>query len=71
MKVPDEHLVMVQWYTYKRIPRQLHAIVVPYAQAVQWQKEGAAITVSTIDTELFYERRPEADQAGRGPRKAF
>jgi hypothetical protein len=61
--------VMVEWYSHRWIPSKHHAVIVPYLKALEWYNCGAKMVAYTIDTdlfeELFHERRPKADRAGR------
>ena len=60
MKIYPDTPVIVEWYTYRFIPRQRHAVMVPYSLACEWYHEGAAMECRAIDTrlykELFHER---------------
>jgi hypothetical protein len=49
-------LVIVEWYTTNRIPRQHHAIVTSYAQAEAWMRMNLQITVTEIWEDILYER---------------
>jgi hypothetical protein len=56
--------VLVEWYTYRRIPRQHHAVVVTAAQAALWQQQRLKIFIHQIDPEIINERRSKVDRKG-------
>lgn len=50
--------VIVEWYTYKRIPRKHHAIVTNYAQAEAWMRMGLQVVVTEVWEDILHERKP-------------
>jgi hypothetical protein len=45
--------VIVEWYTYERIPRTHHALLMTWANALRWRKQGVQMTCYTVDTDLY------------------
>ena len=48
-------LVIVEWYTYERIPRSRHAIVTMRKEALKWIRGGARITLHELLPEVAKE----------------
>jgi hypothetical protein len=49
--------VIVEWYTFERIPRTHHALVMTYANAYNWVKHGVKLKYRVVDP-LLYEEFP-------------
>lgn len=63
--------VIVEWFTYERIPRTRHAIVVPRVQAEWWLAQGADMEVHRVPVWLVDEvlrERSAGDRPQTRPR---
>jgi hypothetical protein len=53
---PD-YPVMVEWYTYKRIPRTHHVVITTRIQASLWLRQGLRVNVTMLDPDVNAEIR--------------
>jgi hypothetical protein len=61
--------VIVEWYTFEHIPRVHHVLIMTYANAMEWVKDGVKLRYYIVDPLLYdefpYEREPRSDGRGR------
>lgn len=50
--------VIVEWYTFERFPRVHHALIMTYANALDWQRKGIQIVFGKVDPLLYPEFPP-------------